>query len=298
MVTKSLFMTMPEAKTLVFGATGSLGRRVLDGLVARGIGPESITAVGRNESRLGKLAAAGFGTASIDLSNSAGLEKLVSGHSDIVLISGSDSNRLSQHMSVIDAAKTTGATHVYYTSGVRADDVRFEINADHKATEDRLISSGMTYTILRNTWYIENYIPALAGPRQTGVLTAAVGGAVVAAASRWDLAEALAVVVTTVGNDNVTYSLSGDTNFSYADIAEAMAVILGRDITYVPVTPDELRVMLTSSGLNEDRARFMVGLDATIAAGAFSRVGDDLARLIGRPSTGLVEGLLADVAYG
>jgi NAD(P)H dehydrogenase (quinone) len=287
-------MTEPESKTLVFGATGSLGRHVLDGLVARGIAPETITAVGRNESRLLELAAAGFVAATFDLSDSASIAELVSGHSDIVLISGSDPDRLSQHKSVIEAAKNRGARHVYYTSGVRADDSRFEINADHKATEDALLASGTTYTILRNTWYIENYIQSLAGPRFTGVLAAAVGDAVVAAASRQDLAEALAIVVTSDRHDNVTYNLSGDTNFSYVDIAKAMSVVLERDVTYLPVTPDELRVTLTGSGMNEELVSLLVGLDETIAAGVFSQVGDDLPRLLGRPTTGLVEGLTGE----
>lgn len=65
---------------------------------------------------------------------------------------------------MIKAATKAQVEHVYYTSGLRADDVRFEIGADHKATEDALIASGVTYTILRNGWYIENYIQAMAGP--------------------------------------------------------------------------------------------------------------------------------------
>jgi NAD(P)H dehydrogenase (quinone) len=197
-------------------------------------------------------------------------------------------------VSVIEAAKNADVRHVYYTSGVRADDDRFEINADHRATENALTASGMTYTILRNTWYIENYIQALAGPRFTGVLAAAAGDAVVAAASRKDLAEALAVVVTTDGHDNVTYSLSGDTNFTYADIAKAMSVVLGREITYQPVTPEELRAALINSGMDGALASFLVSLDETIAAGTFARVGDDLSRLLGRPTTGLVEGLTTE----
>jgi NAD(P)H dehydrogenase (quinone) len=287
-------MTAPEPSVLVFGATGALGRHVLDGLVARGAAPRSITAVGRNQLRLGELASAGFGTAAVDLSDAASVDEMVARHSDIVLISGRDPNRFAQHASVIEAAKNAGVRHVYYTSGVRADDDRFEINADHRATEDALFASGVTYTILRNTWYIENYIQAMAATRFTGIFAAATGEAVVAAASRKDLAEALAVVVTTGGHDNVTYSLSSDTDFTYADIAEAMSVVLERDVSYRPVTPDELRAMLTSSGMNDEQASFLVGLDETIAAGVFARVGDDLSRLLGRPTAGLVEGLTAE----
>ncbi|MFE0023894.1 NAD(P)H-binding protein [Amycolatopsis sp. NPDC059021] len=286
-------MTVPEASILVFGATGAFGRHVLDALVARGVSPATITAAGRNRARLGELESAGFGTAAVELSDSAGVEELVARHSDIVLISGRDPDRLAQHESVIEAAKNANVRHVYYTSGVRAEDDRFEINADHRATENALVASGVTYTILRNTWYIENYIQALAGPRFTGVLAAATGDAVVAAAGRKDLAEALAVVVTTDGHDNVTYSLSGDTNFTYADIAEAMSVVLGREVTYQPVTPEELQTALVDSGMDGELAGFLVSLDETIAAGVFARVGDDLSRLLGRPTTGLVEGLTA-----
>ncbi|WP_410580882.1 NAD(P)H-binding protein [Amycolatopsis sp. lyj-108] len=285
---------MAEASTLVFGATGAFGRHVLDALVARGLGPETITAAGRNQVRLGELDSAGFGTAGIDLSDSAGVAELVARHSDIVLISGGDPNRLAQHKSVIEAAKNANVRHVYYTSGVRADDDRFEINADHRATEVALVDSGVTYTILRNTWYIENYIQALAGPRFNGVFAAAAGDAVVAAAGRKDLAEALAVVVTTDGHDDVTYSLSGDTNFTYADVAGAMSVVLGREVAYRPVTPEELRSALVDSGMDDGLAGFLVSLDETIGAGVFARVGDDLSRLIGRPTTGLVEGLTAE----
>lgn len=282
---------MPEARTLVFGATGSLGRHVLDELVDRGTTPETITAVGRNTSRLAELAEAGFTTAALDLADAAGVADLVSGHSDIVLISASDPDRLAQHRSVVDAAKNAGARHLYYTSSIRADDDQVEINADHRATEKALIASGITYTILRNTWYVENYLQAMAGPRHTGVFAAAVGDAVVAAASRRDLAQALATVVTTHGHDNLTYSLSGDTDFSYADIAEAMSVVLGRNVTYLPVSPEQLRVRLAGAGMDEGMTAFLVSLDEDIATGTFSRAGHDLSRLIGRPTTGLVEGL-------
>ncbi|WP_275293375.1 NAD(P)H-binding protein [Amycolatopsis sp. La24] len=280
---------MAEASTLVFGATGALGQHVLDALAERGRSPETITAAGRNPARLAELASAGFRAASVDLSDEAGVADLVARHSDIVLISGRDENRLAQHESVIKAAKNV--RRIYYTSGVRADDDRFEINADHRATEKALVESGVPYTILRNTWYIENYVQSLAGPRFTGVLAAATGDAVVAAASRKDLAEALAVVVTTEGHDNVTYNLSGDTDFTYADIAEAMSVVLEREVAYQLVTPEELRALLRKTGMADEMADFLVSLDETIAAGVFARVGDDLSRLLGRPTSGLVEGL-------
>ena len=124
-----------------------------------------MTAAGRDPSRLAELGKPGFATAKIDMSDSARVADVVAGHRRVVLISGGDPNRLDQHTAVIKAATKAPVEHVYYTSGLRADDVRFEIGEDHKATEDALIASGVTYTILRNGWYIENYIQAMAGPR-------------------------------------------------------------------------------------------------------------------------------------
>jgi NAD(P)H dehydrogenase (quinone) len=76
-----------------------------------------------------------------------------------VLIFGKDPDRLQQHHNVIDAATAAGVRHLYYTSGIRADDPGFALGADHNATEDSIIDSGLRYTILRNGWYIEKYIP-------------------------------------------------------------------------------------------------------------------------------------------
>ena len=291
MATRSPFTTVAEPTILVFGATGALGGHVLEGLIARGVAPATVTAAGRNPSRLAELGKSGFAMAKIDMSDSARVADVVAGHRRVVLISGRDPNRLDQHTAVIKAATKAQVEHVYYTSGLRADDVRFEIGADHKATEDALIASGVTYTILRNGWYIENYIQAMAGPRYTGILAAAVGDAVIAPASRRDLADALAAVVMTDGHDNVTYNLSGDTDFTYADIAQAMSIVLEREVSYTPVTPDELRSMLVGSGMGEAMAGFLVSLDEPIAAGMFAKAGDDLTRLTARPTTTLVDGL-------
>ncbi|WAZ26931.1 NAD(P)H-binding protein [Streptomyces cinnabarinus] len=106
-------MTVSESSILVFGATGSLGRHVLNAMLDRGTAPESVTAVGRNRLRLGELASAGFNTVAVDLSDAAGVADVVARHTDVVLISGSDPNRLAQHRSVIEAARSADVRHVH-----------------------------------------------------------------------------------------------------------------------------------------------------------------------------------------
>jgi NAD(P)H dehydrogenase (quinone) len=276
---------------LVIGATGALGGLLLPELRKRSLAAADITAAGRNQQVLHALAADGYRTARVDLDDADQIRAAVAGHEQVVLVSAKDPHRLQQHRAVIDAATAAGVQHFFYTSGVRADDPSFALGAEHKATEDLIKGSGLTYTILRNGWYIENYIPAMHAAAQSGVLTAAVGEGRVAPAGRRDFAEALAVVVTTDGHDDTTYNLTGDTDYTYADLADAMAKVLGTPVTYQPVSADQYQATLIGAGLDAGTAGFLAALDTNMCAGIMAYAGDDLTRLIGHPSMSLVEGL-------
>jgi NAD(P)H dehydrogenase (quinone) len=276
---------------LVFGATGALGRLLLPALRKAGLPAVDITAAGRNQPVLDALAAEGYRTARVDLDDADQIRAAVAGHEQVVLISGKDPHRLQQHKAVIDAAKTAGVQHLYYTSGVRCDDPTFALGADHKATEDLLKGSGLTWTILRNGWYIGNYIGAMLAAAQSGVFMAAVGDGTVAPAGRRDFAEALAAVVSTGGHDNRTYSLTGDSDHTYAEVAAAMSEVLGKLVTYQPVSPEQYQEILIGAGLDEGTAGFLAALDRSLGTGIMSSTGDDLSRLIGHPTMSLPEGL-------
>ena len=88
MATRSPFTTVAEPTILVFGATGALGSHVLEGLMVRGVAPATVTAAGRNPSRLAELGKSGFATVKIEMPDSARVADVVAGHRRVVLISG------------------------------------------------------------------------------------------------------------------------------------------------------------------------------------------------------------------
>ncbi|WP_018636394.1 NAD(P)H-binding protein [Parafrankia elaeagni] len=279
---------------LVIGATGGLGRLLVTELRKAALAPAEITAAGRNKEVLDAFAAEGLRTAHVELGDAARIRDAVAGHEQVVLISGKDPDRLQQHRHVVDAAAAAGVRHFYYTSGIRADDPGFALGADHKATEDSIKDAGLRHTILRNGWYIENFIPAMRVAAQTGVLTAAVGDAPISPVGRRDLAQALAVAVTTGGHDNRTYHLTGDRDYTYHDIAAAMADVLGTPVHYQPVSVEEYRALLIGTGIDEATAGFLSALDQSIGSGVLAHAGNDLSRLIGHPTMSLAEGLRQD----
>ena len=278
---------------VVTGATGHLGRLVIDNLIERGVDPAEIRAAGRNAEKLAELSSR-VQTAVIDFEDPATLVPAFAGADALLLVSGSEvGKRMPQHTNAIDAAVAAGVGRVVYTSAPHADTTELAVAPEHKATEELLTASGLPVTFLRNNWYTENYVGPLEQARETGTVVASVGDGRIASATRNDYAEAAAVVLTTPGHEDKVYELAGDVAWSFYDLAAAFSEIIGSEVVYTPIEPEEYARILTGAGLDEGTVAFVVALDQATRNGALADVTGDLSRLIGRPSTSLVDGLRA-----
>nr|WP_201469054.1 SDR family oxidoreductase [Microbacterium hydrocarbonoxydans] len=274
---------------LVTGSTGSLGRLVIASLLERGADPQSIVAGARDTAKAQDL---GVRVAHLDYADPSSIAAALEGVDSVLLISGSEvGQRVPQHQAVIDAAKAAGVTKFVYTSAPRATTSDLVLAPEHKATEEAIVAAGIPAVILRNNWYTENYAADVARAAETGVLASGAGDGHVASASRKDFAEAAAVVLLEDGHIGQVYELGGDVAWNYTELAAAISEVTGREVSYQPLTADEQLAGLQAAGLDEGTAGFVVALDAGIAAGALSETDGTLARLIGRPTTPLVEGL-------
>jgi NAD(P)H dehydrogenase (quinone) len=277
---------------VVTATSGNLGHLVVEDLLTRGVPATDIVAGARSPEKIADLAERGVRTAVLDYDHPATVEAAVHPGDTFVLISGNDlANRDRQHAEVIGATKRAGAAHLVYTSGLIASESPLAIATAHAPTEDVVRDSGVPFTILRNGWYTENYARDPPAVQANGVLLAGVGEGRVASATRSDFAAAIGAVVTTEGHLGKTYELSGDVAWTYHDLAAAFSQVLRREVVYQAVTPEEQRKVLEEAGVPEQFVEMAVAVDAGLAAGAMAYQNGDLARLIGRPTTPLVEGL-------
>jgi NAD(P)H dehydrogenase (quinone) len=275
---------------VVTGASGHLGRLVVERLLDRGVDPAGIVATGRSTDKLGELADRGVRTERLDFDDVPETVPWLAAGDVLLLVSGSEvGKRVPQHQAVVDLAARTGVRRIAYTSAPAADDTTLALAPEHAATEGLIRASGLPFTFLRNGWYTENYEPAFAQARETGVVASSAGDGRVASAPRSDFADAAAVVLASEGHDNAVYELSGDVAWSFDELAATFADVLGREVTYQRLTPDEHRALLVSFGLDEGTAGFVVALDQNIADGLLAVTTGDLARLIGRPTEPLAE---------
>jgi NAD(P)H dehydrogenase (quinone) len=277
---------------VVTGATGHLGRLAVEGLLAAGV--TDVVAGARGTDRVADLVARGARAAEVDYDRPETLAAAFAGADTVVLVSGSEvGRRVPQHQAVADAAVAAGVRRVVYTSAPHADATELVLAPEHKATEELLAASGLVTTILRNNWYTENYVQSLQQAAATGEIGGSVGQGRVASASRQDFADAIVAVVTGEGHDGQVYELAGDVAWTHDELAAAASQVLGRDVVYRDVTPDEQRAGLLAAGLDEGTAGFVVALDQNIKAGTLADTDGTLRRLIGRPTTPLVDGLRA-----
>lgn len=272
---------------VVTGATGQLGRQVIEQLLARGTDPLTIVAGGRNEDALRELDAHGVRTARIDYSDPSTLDTAFAGAEKILLISGSEVGKRSvQHKAVIDAARKVDAELVY-TSAPKATTSDLVLAPEHAATEGLLEGSGLTYTVLRNNWYTENYDDTITQAVGTGTILTGTGTGKVASATRRDYAEAAAVVLLSDDHTGEILELGGDEPWDFDELAATIAEVSGREVSVQQVSREEQAKTLEGFGLDEGTAGFVATLDANIADGLLADTDGTLSRVIGRPTTSL-----------
>ncbi len=77
-------------------------------------------------------------------------------------------SRTPQHKAVIDAAVAANVPYLAYTSLLRADTSPLGLSQEHRETKVLFKPVVLTYTFLRNNWYVENYLAAIAHVVETG----------------------------------------------------------------------------------------------------------------------------------
>ncbi|MFJ6383347.1 SDR family oxidoreductase [Kitasatospora sp. NPDC092039] len=272
---------------VVTGATGQLGRLVVEGLLAQVPASEVAVAV-RSAEKAADLAARGVAVRVVDYDRPETLAGAFAEGDRVLLISGSEvGRRIPQHRAVVEAAKAAGVALLTYTSAPGA--ATFRLADEHRATEELILSSGLTYAFLRNGWYTENYLGDAAGTVARGTVLGSAGEGRIATAPRRDYAAAAVAVLVGEGHGNTVYELSGDAAWSLPELAAELAKASGKPVGHRDVTPAEHLDALVGAGLPQGFAEALVDVDAGIARGELAGTPGDLARLIGRPTVPLAE---------
>lgn len=268
----------------VTGASGKLGRLVLAELLQQADAGD-IVALARDPAALDEYAARGVQVRRADYDDPDGLKHSLQGVDRLLLISGNAvGQRERQHGNVIQAAKEVGVSYLAYTSILKGDRSRLSLAPEHVATERLLKDSGLTYDILRNGWYSENYTAGLAPSLESGKVFGAVGEGRLSTATRADFAAGAAAALLR-GKGGDIYELAGDESFTMAEFAQEVSRQSGRQVQYVNQSESDYATTLEGAGLPPPVAAMLASTSALSGEGELYDDSKSLSRLSGRPTT-------------
>ena len=272
----------------ITGATGQLGSLVLEELIKKQ-GTSNLVALVRSPEKVQEVEARAF-----DYEKPEDLAASLEGIDKLLLISGNEiGKRASQHKNVIDAAKKAGVQWIVYTSILKADTSTISLAGEHLITEKLLHESGITFTLLRNGWYTENYMGSVGGAIASGAFIGSAENGNISSASRQDFAEAAAIVLTDEKHKGKVYELAGDDSFTLEDLAKEISKQTGKEIPYKNLPEAEYSQALKSFGLPEAYADGIASWDVSASKGDLYDDSKTLSSLLGHPTTPLSESVKA-----
>lgn len=276
-------------KVGITGATGQLGQLVIAHLEqsAKNI---QIVALVRNPEKAKPLFSNTIEIRAFDYNQIESLAQSLEGIDQLLLISSSEiGQRVAQHQAVIDAAKQANVKKIVYTSLLNADHSPLILAKEHKVTEQLLAESGLSYTILRNNWYSENYLGNLSQVISEGVLYGAAENGKISAAARLDYAQATANVLINPAFDQKIYELAGSTSFTLNDLANAITQVSGKPVRYQNLSAEDYAQALIGAGLPSVVADIITDTDVNAAKGVMFSESKDLEMILGRPTTNILD---------
>ncbi|MBV7555202.1 SDR family oxidoreductase [Pseudomonas sp. PDM28] len=281
----------------VTGATGQLGRLVIDALL-KTVNPREIVALVRDPLKDRDLSTKGVVVRKADYNQPETLRSALVGIQRLLLISSSEvGQRKAQHRAVIEAAKSSGVQLLAYTSLLHADSSTLGLAVEHRDTEQALAESGLNYVLLRNGWYSENYTASVPPAVEHGSILGSAQLGRISSAAREDYADAAAVVLTGEGQAGKVYELAGDESYSLSELAVEVGKQSGKTVVYNDLPQEQYKAALIGMGLPEGFAVLLADSDAAAAKGDLFDDSRQLSQLLGRPTTPIAQSVSAALKH-
>ncbi|WP_433413371.1 SDR family oxidoreductase [Microtetraspora malaysiensis] len=267
----------------VTGATGQLGRRVAHRLAAAGVDQRLVV---RDTSRAPDLPGAHAVAAAYE--DADALRAALDEVQTLLLVSATETaGRVALHTSAVDAALNAGVSRIVYVSFLgAAPDATFTFARDHWHTEQHIRESGVRFTFLRNSLYMD-LVPYFVG--EDGVIRGPAGQGRAGMVARDDIADVAAVVLREHGHDGVTYDVTGPRALTMAEAAETITRVTGKPTRYHAETIEEAYASRARYGAPEWEVAGWVTSYAAIAAGELDVVTDTVEKVAGHPPMSFAE---------
>ena len=245
-----------SSKILVTGATGNIAGGVIPGLIQGGA---SVRAYVRDLEKASGLAEMGVELAQGDFSNQEALNTAAQGVDTVLAITPANPDAVAQGNALLEAALNSGSPYYVRISAIgAAPDAPTANGRLHHQSDEALISSGLSYTILRPHFFMQNLFGSAETIKGDDNMYWGMGEGKLGMIDVRDISDCVVSLLLNRGHDNKIYTPTGPESISFADAAQTISGILGKPVNYVPVSLDAVRDAILQMGWGEWGAQIMV----------------------------------------
>lgn len=179
-----------------------------------------------------------------------------------------------------DLARALGVSRLVLLSARDLDRVG---RPDLLGAETAVMKAGVDWTILRPTWFMQNFSEDFfRAPVAAGELRLPTADGHEPLLDLDDLAAVAAAVLTQDGHAGKVYELSGPRLLSFGEVTDEIGRVTGREIAYVPISPDDYRASLIADGMSAEFAELQTMLLQRIGEDRNAYLSDGVAQVMKR----------------
>lgn len=241
----------PEANVLLLtGATGQAGSHIVHEFIEQGV---QVRLLVRNRTLSKQLEGiAGIEIVEGDMTDSRGLVHSLRGVERVLMISSSSLDMVVTQCAFIDACKAAGVQHVIKFSGLDArPETTFPFGQMHKQVETYLEKSGLAWTHLRPTGFMQEYLREVPSILSNSAIYLAIGETRLNPVDLLDVGKVGFRLLRDGGFEGARLAMTGPELLSMADIAGEISRATGKEVRYVPIPPEARRQALIAHGIPE-----------------------------------------------
>jgi uncharacterized protein YbjT (DUF2867 family) len=277
---------------LLTGITGNIGGATARALLDKNV---RFRALVRDLAKASAWAERGVELVQGDFADAASLAKALAGVDCALLVMPNGEQQQPMELAFVNAAKAAKLPWIIKLSSPEA--VRgttSPIPLAHIAAEDAIMASGLKWTFVRPSFFMQNFRGSVKAAKATGKLSMPMGNGTIAVTDNNDAGQFVAHIMTdsnTARHHGQCYDITGpDSVMTFHDVARLIGEVIGQKVVYEDCDPKAFQEAIRPFHRNQWHSDAVAYLFAEIANGKTpGHKTDTFQKIMGRPGRSLKE---------
>jgi uncharacterized protein YbjT (DUF2867 family) len=258
---------------------GTIGKFVVDGLTKKG---KKVRVSTYKKQVKPSWGAAGIEQVEVDYTKPETLARAFEGIESYFSVSPLIQELSETGIAAVNAARKAGVRRIVRSSVLGAATNSVTFGRWHFDVEKAIEASGLSFTILQPTSFMQNYFGFADSIKKQGKFHAPLANSRMSLVDARDIADAAVVVLTEPGHESKKYKITGGEAISSQESAMALSEVLAIPVEYVAVSNDQAKSAMAGMGMPVWMVDGFLELYQLAADGWLSAVIPDLEKLLGR----------------